>query len=364
MGYVGSKSDDLLQFRSLNAVPYGAAYGAPYRDPTRGQTGSGCSPLSPIPGGNALAADFMRPYAGFGDIRLWEFAAYSNYNALQTSVSRRLSKGLMFGAYYSWSAAKGTLGSDGDYARIDGRDREANYGPLGFDVPHIFMANLVYRTPDVASGGLGLLANGWQLSASYVLRYGMPTTATFSIPGIGAVNLTGSSTENARIALTGDTVGRGWSDDPYRQFNVAAFTAPQPGSIGLDSARYTMRGPQYSNLNLSVSKSLPLGGSRRFEVRLDAFNALDSVQDLDRQQDAELREPRRPHRHQPAVRCGRQSGEQVRRRRDHRRHAGASAPDHGEVHVLTEPGGAGGARCRRRFDREARRDGVASLGRE
>jgi len=278
VAYVGSKSDYLLQYRNLNGVPYGRAYDAAYRDPTRGQTCAGCSALSATPGANALTVDFLRPYAGFGDIRLWEFAAYSSYKALQTTVSRRLSKGLMFSAYYAWSSAKGTLGGDWDYARIDGKDREANYGPLWFDVPHMFQASVVYRTPPVTSGGLRFLTNDWQISGSYVWRYGTPVTAAFSIPGIGNVNLTGSYTENARIAPTGDPISSGWSDDPYRQFNVAAFTAPQPGSIGLETPRYTMRGPTYSNINLSVSKSLPLGGSRRFEVRLDAFNAFNSVQ--------------------------------------------------------------------------------------
>jgi hypothetical protein len=54
----------------------------------------------------------MRPYQGFGDIRLWEFEAYSDYKALQATVSRRFSKGLMFSFNYSRSEAKGTLGGE------------------------------------------------------------------------------------------------------------------------------------------------------------------------------------------------------------------------------------------------------------
>ena len=279
VAYIGSKSDNLLQVRNLNAVPYGAAYQPENQDPTRGKTCTGCTQISPIPGANALPADLMRPYPGYTNINLWEFAAYSNYNALQATLSRRLTKGLALAAHYTWSSARGTLGGDFDQARIDGRDREANYGPLSYDRPHIFVASVVYQAPDVARGVLGYIVNGWQLSGNYRWMYGSPYTAGFTIGGgtIGNVNLTGSNTETARIALTGDTISKGWSDDPYRQFNIAAFTAPKPGSIGLESPRYTMYLPPIQNLDLSLSKSFPFGGKRRLEIRLDAFNALNLV---------------------------------------------------------------------------------------
>jgi hypothetical protein len=220
----------------------------------------------------------MRPYQGFGDIRLWEFEAYSDYKALQTTVTRRFEKGLMVSFNYTRSEAKGTLGGDWDYARIDGKDREANYGPLSFNRPHTFVAYFVYQTPKVASGPLGYLTNSWQLSGNYRWLYGTPANAGFSIPGIGNVNLTGSGTEGARIALTGQEITSGWSSDPYKQFNVAAFTAPKTGSVGLETPRYTMYNPPINNLDLSVSKSVPFGERRRFEIRLDAFNALNKVQ--------------------------------------------------------------------------------------
>jgi hypothetical protein len=35
--------------------------------------------------------------------------------------------------------------------------------------------------------------------------------------------------------------------------------------------------PPAQSLDLSISKSFPLGGRRRFEIRLDAFNALNLV---------------------------------------------------------------------------------------
>lgn len=278
VAYVGSRSEHLLQQRNLNPVPYGAAFLPQNQDPTRGRSCAGCQAMSLAPGGNALPADFMRPYPGYGNIRLWEFESYARYHALQVAIARRLSHGVMFGAHYTWSSAKGTIGTDWETARIDGRDREANYGPLSFARPHVFVASFVYRVPDAAGGALGLLANGWQLSGNYRWLHGNPYTATFAFnDGTANVNLTGSSTESARIALTGQATGSGWSRDPYRQFSVSAFTAPKTNSIGLESSRFTMWLPPYQSLDLSISKSFALGGRRRIEVRLDAFNALNGV---------------------------------------------------------------------------------------
>ena len=274
VAYVGTRSHDLVQQRPLNALPYGTAYLASSRDPTRGQPGGPA--LSTLPGGNALPVDFLRPFSGYAAITLNEFGAYSDYNALQTTVNRRLVRGLMASVTYVYSRARGTVNDDYSSARIDGKDREANYGILAADRPHAFSVGFVYQAPDAARGALGLVANGWQVSGNYRWMSGGPYTITYSIPGVTSVNLTGSD-QPARIALVGDP-GSGWSGDPYRQIDTAAFAPPQPGSTGMESPRYFVYGPPVNNLDLSLSKSFGLGGRRRVEIRLDAFNALNTTQ--------------------------------------------------------------------------------------
>jgi len=276
VAYVGSESRNLLQKRQINALPYGTAYLASSQDPTRGQTCAGCSGLSTTPGANALPTDFLRPYQGYGGINLWEFSAYANYKALQSTVSRRFSKGLMFTVNYTRSSAKGIAGGDWDGARIDGKDKEANYGPLGQDRPHNFVASFVYQTPKLTSGPLSVITNDWQISGTYRWVSGAPFGVGYSIPGIGAINLTGSD-QGARIVMNGDP-GKGSSDDPYKMYNTAVFQAPNYNGNGLESPRVYMNLPPTNNLDLSLSKSVPLGGKRRIEVRLDAFNALNTVQ--------------------------------------------------------------------------------------
>jgi hypothetical protein len=66
------------------------------------------------------------------------------------------------------------------------------------------------------------------------------------------------------------------SDDFYRKtltnwFNSAAFAQPAPGTLG-DLPRNAVVGPNYWNVDLALSRLLPLGATRRVELRLESFN--------------------------------------------------------------------------------------------
>ena len=77
-------------------------------------------------------------------------------------------------------------------------------------------------------------------------------------------------------AISGDP-GSGHSSDPYAQFNPSAFTTSAINSVGLESStNYLTQAPQ-NVLDLSISRMIPVGGTRRLELRVDAFNALNSV---------------------------------------------------------------------------------------
>jgi hypothetical protein len=276
VSYVGSESRNLIEQHQINALPYGTAYLTSSQDPTKGQTCTGCSALSTLPGGNALPTDLLRPDQGYGAIRLWEFTAYSNYKALQTSLNRRFSKGLMATVSYVYSKAQGISNDDYGTARIDGKDKEANYGILAINRPHNLVVSWVYQFPNLGHGAISYLTNDWQISGVYRWMTGAPYTVGYSIAGVGSTNITGSD-QGARIVLNGDA-GSGSSSNPYVQLNTSVFGPPQPGSIGIESPRYFVYGPPTNNFDLSLSKSFSLGGRRRFEIRLDAFNAFNHLQ--------------------------------------------------------------------------------------
>ncbi|HEU4389334.1 MAG TPA: carboxypeptidase regulatory-like domain-containing protein [Blastocatellia bacterium] len=277
VSYVGTIASHLLQRRNLNAPSYGAAYLAKNQDPTLA--------ASTIPGATALAVDFLRPYQGFGNISYIEPASSSNYHSLQVSLNRRFSKGLLLGVNYAWSKAMGTQANDlpainGFGApRSDNNQRTANYAPQDFNRPHNFNVNWVYQLPNATENHLLSYAlNNWQLSGIYRYQSGAPYNIAVSIPGISAYTLTGTQTiEGARVALVGNP-GSGHSSDPYRQFNTAAFAAPKPGSIGLESGRNFLTRNPINSWDLSLAKRFRIRERGSIEIRLDTFNTFNQTQ--------------------------------------------------------------------------------------
>jgi hypothetical protein len=271
LAYVGSKNEDLLRQAQINALPIGTTFQASAQDPTRVGTSS-------TPGATALPVDLLRPYQGYGGIRMWGYDAYSNYHALQTGLSRRFENGFMFSAFYVWSKTLTIANTDFVSGVADLKQAERlDYSYADYDRPHNFVLNFIWQTPKVASGVLGYLANDWQLSGIYRWTSGRPYAVGYSIPGYGSTNLTGTDFPNARVVVTCDP-GSGSSSDPYRQINTSCFQAPSPGSDGAESARFFLWSPPINNLDFSISKVVPIGKQVRFEVRLDMFNALNHTQ--------------------------------------------------------------------------------------
>src|SRR5262245_44313364 len=127
VAFVGSQSRHLLQRLNINPIPYGATFLPQNQDLTKPNA---------MLGSRALDADFLRRYQGYGSITLHQMGGTSNYNSLQIGLNRRFAKGLFFGVAYTWSKALATVTNDGDFIRIDGNTRLANYGPAGFDRRH------------------------------------------------------------------------------------------------------------------------------------------------------------------------------------------------------------------------------------
>jgi hypothetical protein len=104
---------------------------------------------------------------------------------------------------------------------------------------------------------------------------GDPITPGFTIGGAGNAQITGSFTEGARIVLVGNPQGSG---GPYNQLNPAAFAAPKPGSLGLESGLRYVTNPPINNWNMSLQKNVTVAEKVRMQFRVDAFNAFNHPQ--------------------------------------------------------------------------------------
>jgi hypothetical protein len=164
--------------------------------------------------------------------------------------------------------------------RPDGEanQKKANYMPLSTDRRHTFVANFVWALPKTRQGGVvGAALDGWQMAGVYRAGSGAPYTIAYSIPGTSVYTLTGTTRlESARIVINGDP-GSGYSGDPYEQFNASAFTTPTINSLGLESGTNYMRQQPQKVFDLSISRMIAISGGRRLELRIDAFNVLNTV---------------------------------------------------------------------------------------
>ena len=189
IAYVGSVQNHLPRRVNANAVPYGAR--VPAAEPGHDAGAQHAA------GAERARADFLRPYTGYGNINMRLFDANANYHGLQTQIDRRFANGLFLNANYTFSKALDTQDVNTDFARIDGFDKQANYGPAGFDRRHIFNFNWVYQLPrnEGVNAFVSGLINNWQISGGYRLESGLPYGLTWSVNGIGNRNITGSNTE-------------------------------------------------------------------------------------------------------------------------------------------------------------------------
>ena len=290
VSYVGQHGFNLLQNVDINSVDFGVAFTPAAQDPTLA--------ASATPGATAVSNDLMRPYPGVGQINQNWGIGTNTYHSIQTSFNRRFRDGVSFGLNYTLGLANtGTAGNpvrlqhnaDGSYViRGDQAQADEVLKDQGLQ-RHTIKGNVVWDFPDVsASGGarnvIAAIANDWQLSGILTAGTGAPYSVGFSYAG-GAVgngnqNLTGSPNYGGRILMTGDP-GSGCSSNQYAQFTTSAFAVPAVSatnpSLGLESGQNYMHGCFDKTVDLSLLRNFRLGGTRRVQVRLEAFNAFNTV---------------------------------------------------------------------------------------
>jgi len=291
----------------INAIDLGTAFLQENQDRTLA--------ASTIPGGSALPTDLLRPYRGYGAIFQNQTSLHNESESIQTSFNRRFRNGFSFGLNYTFGIRyRGNTGTAPNNSGLQQRYEHAADGSFRLRADqaeweelmgsgrslnmaaHVIKGNWVWDLPNLkweggARGVLAAVANDWQLSGILTAGSGARYTPTVSYQnGGGNVNLTGSPDYGARIVILGDT-GSGCGGDQYRQFNTAAFTGPQPGSLGLESGQNYMVGCADRTIDLSIQRNIRLGGSRQLQFRLDAFNAFNVVVFNARQAQLQLNSP-------------------------------------------------------------------------
>ncbi len=295
VAYVGSQSRHLPRTLNLNSIPYGTTFKASAQDPTRYANGTIPATEPGLPAAHqaanlsfsgqfALAADFLRPYQGYGDITYRSFDGNSTYNSLQVSLQRRFSKSVTLGVAYTLSKVETTVSDEGTFTHISD-PRSYDYALAAFDRTHYFVANFVWNLPRgsklIGDHWLSRAAfDNWTLSGISTVSSGNPAELGLAITGQDAGNrLLGTyvagnlSGQQPRLRVTGEAQGK------PNEINLSAFSVPGINDKGPYSRMY-LRNPGINNHDLSILKNFPVAreGKSYLQLRLEMFNFLNHTQ--------------------------------------------------------------------------------------
>jgi hypothetical protein len=295
--YTGQHSYGFVQATNLNAIDIGTAFLPSNQDPTQTSTVPGAASFA------ALNQDLARYYRGFSSISMQQPINKRTYHSLQLNLNRRLRKGIAFGftdtiGLYDRQTVALRLQHNADGSVTVRSDQAKAQELLGNNNPqaHIMRANFIWQLPKLSAAGgasrtLGYILNDWSLAGIWTGATPTAYTAGVTYSSNGqSVNLTGSPDYGARIRVVGDP-GDGCSSDRLRQFNTAAFAGPLPGSDGLESGNNYLSGCFISKMDLSIARTIRLGGARSLQVRVDLFNAFNQAGITGRQTTLQLNSP-------------------------------------------------------------------------
>jgi len=223
-------------------------------------------------------AQLLRPYPQFTDIIPLQFTgATSIYHALQTSVNRRMSGGLMLAGSYVWSRAT----EEGE-SHQNSYDVRASRSVASYDIPHRLVLSVLYEIPygrgrsfgASAPAALDALIGGWQINGIVSVQSGTPLTITASNTA-GLFNpVTRPNWNGQDPRLDGDR-----NDRLQRWFDTSAFSQPAAFTFGNAGATFPLlRTDSVRNVDLSLFKHFTLSGRARLQARVEVFNALNRVQ--------------------------------------------------------------------------------------
>src|SRR5689334_22724091 len=221
---------------------------------------------------------------------------FANYNSFQTTVSRRMSRGLYFQAAYTYSRTidnvSGSLSTDELNITRNGqgganilnsqKDPFQNKARGDFDRPHRLVVSYSYDLP-VPNGEFwnNQFFKGWSLSGIVTYQSGLPFSITDSTSGgaFGETNGGTASFSGACGSIESTYTQGSLSDRLNHYLNPACFRTASlvpngaPGATGFgDVPRNAFRGPMQQNWDFSLLKNFDIKESHELRFRMDVFN--------------------------------------------------------------------------------------------
>jgi hypothetical protein len=267
IAYVGNRGFHLLGAHAANQTPFGV---------------DGSIPAN-------------RPYSAWAGVSVLASVAESAYDGLQMKFERRMRGGWYNLTSYSYGRAygeTGAFGADSSPQLYD--DWDAEWAPDSRTPRHRLSVANIYQLPigrDRPIGGsMSPLADfflgGWQVSAIYTWRTGLPVNVTMATTGVDPqtglpYTFLPRNGGGLRPDMVGDPqTGVDPADDRFHFLDADAYRVQRLNTAG-NAPRNSAWGPHFTNLDISLVKRFRVAGDRQFDFRIEAFNALNSTRWMD-----------------------------------------------------------------------------------
>ena len=245
-----------------------------------GYNGSKSGELDIVRAPNRTQAGLLNP-----DAQAFNFEdslGYARFQGLSVNVRKRLQKGIAIQATYLYGHSIDDASSIGGGASVvaqDPNNLNAEEGNSSFDIRHQVSGNWVFELPFgpnrafLAKGGfMSKALDGFSISGNYAFQSGSYYTPNY----VGTVQetatgVTGSQRpdRNFAVPISGAQTFGQW-------FNPAAFLTP--ATVYGTASRNSIEGPGVVSVNSVLSRTVQLGDTRSFEVRMQANNVFNTIQ--------------------------------------------------------------------------------------
>ncbi len=223
---------------------------------------------TPNPAAGAVQA--RRPYPQWGQIGASMSNGIAHYNALQTSLEKRLSDGVYALVSYTYSKCTDNGSTETGPPTISLLAQ--NYSVCDYDITNNFTLSSIYQLPfgkgrrflGSASWPVDAALGGWEVAGIFSDRTGLPFTPILS-------------SDVANTGISGEwpnRIGSGTLAHPTAQlwFDPTAFTSPAADTYTTSRGRNILRSQGLVDLDMTLKKNFNFTESKIMEVRFESFN--------------------------------------------------------------------------------------------
>lgn len=261
IGYVGSHGVSQLTQVELNKLAIGAS----------GTTVNTANGNGGFNAGGSAVATYGRLNTKLGSFPGFVPTTTTRYNSLQINATRRFQNNFQAQISYTYGKCEdngsylGSFNSNVNAAYGNPYDQNYDKSVCNYDITNQLRVNGLWALPFKGNR----IVSGWQLSGIVSATGGLPFTVLQGVDTLGW----GNGVVNPRPNLVGTASTTG---NPGRYFDPSAYLAAPVGTYG-NSPRLGLRGSNFNNTDIAVTKDTNITESVKIQFRAEFFNLFNHV---------------------------------------------------------------------------------------